>query len=56
MKKVLLAGLLIVATVSIVKAYKTHKDYAKDLSSIAYQKNVMGEGLSRFDKLTQGIC
>ena len=36
MKKVLLAGLLIAATVSIVKAYKTRKDYSKTLSSIAY--------------------
>jgi len=36
MKKVLLAGLLVAAAVSIVKAYRTHKDYVKDLSSIAY--------------------
>ena len=45
MKKVLLAGLLIAATVSIVKAYKTRKDYSKTLSSIAYQENIVEKEL-----------
>ncbi len=36
MKKVLLAGFLIAATVSIFKACKKNRDLTKDVSSIAY--------------------